>query len=48
MKLKPRIIMNGIVSDEWEFKAIVACKEEGILEIILYKKEPLDEPTSND
>lgn len=47
MELKPRLIMNGQETNEWEFKAIVARPEDGALDIILYKKKPLDETTSN-
>jgi len=48
MELKPRLIMNGQETNEWEFKAIIARPEDGLIDIILYYKEPLDENISND
>lgn len=47
MELKPHLIVNGQETDEWEFKAIIARPEDGLLDIILYKKKPLDVASSN-
>ncbi|MCI8621494.1 MAG: hypothetical protein HFJ50_07315 [Clostridia bacterium] len=46
MELKPHLIMNRVETKEYEFKAILVRPEEKRLDIILYKKKPLDEATS--
>lgn len=47
MKLEPHLIINGKETDEYEFGAIIANYETEQLDIIIYKKKPLDEATSN-
>lgn len=48
MKLEPHLIMNGVETEEYEFKAIVARPDEKRLDIILYKKKPLDKKAFNE